>query len=73
MELGRHAILGASSGNPFQPQGRHQEFGTGKMIGLIPLGNRTRVIGNEIHLVGNAEEIEGADRVDKWTNIKLGR
>lgn len=69
MSNGKHAIVGVVTGNPFQPQGRHEEFGPGRLVGLIPLGSRTRVVGNQIHLVGSAEESEGADRLDKWTKL----
>lgn len=57
METGRHAVIGDITGNPAQPTGRHLEYGKGKKIGLIPLGSRTRVVGQQIHMVE-----EGPDR-----------
>ncbi|MFY3742099.1 MAG: hypothetical protein HMLIMOIP_002563 [Candidatus Nitrosomirales archaeon] len=37
MESTQHAFLGELTGNPYQPQGRHEEG-----IGFIPLGDRDR-------------------------------
>lgn len=37
-----------------------------KGIGYVPLGDRTRVKGREINLVGVAEEIDGADRFESY-------
>jgi hypothetical protein len=42
MEHEHPGILGALTGNPFQPNGRHRENAMDKGIGFIPVGDRDR-------------------------------
>jgi len=65
----RHYYKGAiSTGNPFQPLGKHRDCAMLKGVGLIPLGDRDRDIPEGI---GVLEERLSVDKYSKYSS-RLG-
>lgn len=69
MELGKHESLGALTGNPYQPPGKHRELEMAQGCGFIPLGDRTRVSDILVYGVTEVEERGSLDRYSKYSRF----